>query len=382
MTATRTDPYDIFSLQAQRNPALYDRMRSEDPVHAAIHPHTGQVFWFLTRYDDCLSFLKDKRFGKEFRKQQPAHDATKWIESDTEDIINQHMLNLDDPAHARLKSIVQLVFTPARINNLRPHLQAIADQLFDAIDLDVAEGDEYNLTETYINQFPLLAIATILGVPAEDYPNLYLWTQQMLLSDEEIVHQTITQFSDYLNQQIDLRRTNASNFDDLLSDLIFSEGIKDQLSRPELLAMVFLLITAGYETMVNFTSNSIMSLFDNRDQLRLLQENAGDSAMLKTAIEEMLRFNGPSHRTLPSWAFEDVEIRGKVIHRGDIVHAVLFAANRDPLIFDDPHTFNIQRQPNKHIGFSYGIHHCLGAMLARLEGEIVIATLLRRVPDL
>lgn len=382
MTATTTDPYDIFSLEAQRNPDLYDRMRAEDPVHAALHPQTGQIFWFLTRYDDCLSFLKDKRFGKEFRRQQPDHLAVKWIASDTEDVINQHMLNLDDPTHARLKSIVQLVFTPVRINNLRPRLQAIADQLFDVIDAEVADGDEYNLTERYINQFPLLSIAEILGIPSQDYPDVYFWTQQMLLTEQASARDAITQFSAYLDRQIEIRQGNVTDFDDLLSDLIFSEGLADRLSRPELLAMVFLLITAGYETMVNFMSNSIMSLLENREQLSLLQKNIHNSGVLKTAIEEMLRFNGPSHRTLPSWAFQDVEIRGKTIHRGDIVHAVLFAANRDPLIFDDPHRFDILRQPNKHIGFSYGIHHCLGAMLARLEGEIAVATLLRRIPDL
>ena len=146
--------------------------------------------------------------------------------------------------------------------------------------------------------------------------------------------------------------------------------------------MIYLLITAGYETMVSFISNGIMSLFEHPEQMHLLRENVDNTAILKSAIEEMLRYNGPAHMTLASWAFEDVEIRGKVIHQGDIVHAVLLAANRDPLVFDNPHKFDILRHPNKHIAFSYGIHHCLGAALARLEGEIAIATLLRRMPNL
>jgi len=167
-----------------------------------------------------------------------------------------------------------------------------------------------------------------------------------------------------------------------LSALIFAEDAGDRLSRDELLSMVFLLITAGYETMVNFISNSVMTLFDHPQQMRLLQDNLDKPLIVKSAIEELLRYSGPSHMTLASWAFEDVSLGGKVIHQGDIVHAVLFAANRDPLIFDNPHEFNIMRTPNKHIAFSYGIHHCLGAALARIEGEIAIATLLCRMPNL
>jgi hypothetical protein len=291
------------------------------------------------------------------------------------------MLNLDDPTHARLKSLVHLAFTPPRISTMRQRLQAIADNLFDVIDAEVVDGDEVDLTQRYISPLPLLSIATMLGIPLADYQNLHVWTQNMLLHDKETVHFAIAEFSTYLGNQIELRHLNPSG-DDLLTGLIFSEDAGDKLSRQELLAMVFLLITAGYETMVNFISNGILSLLENPLQLRLLQAKLDNPDVLKTAIEEMLRYNGPSHMTLASWAFEDVEIRKRVIHRGDIVHAVLFAANRDPLVFENPNQFDILRQPNKHIAFSYGIHHCLGAALARLEGEIAITTLLRRMPNL
>lgn len=374
MVVSETDPYDIFALEAQRNPNLYERMRKEDPVHCALHPQTGAPFWFLTRYDDCLDFLKDKRFGKEFQRSLSETNIA-------DAIINQHMLNLDDPAHTRLKSLVHLAFTPLRINTLRAQIQVIADQLFDVIDAEVADGDELDLTQRYIHQLPLMTIAAMLGIPLKDYQNLFIWTQRMLLQDREIVHQAVAEFSTYLDDQIELRHSKLDG-DDLLSDLILSEDAGDQLSHPELLAMVFLLITAGYETMVNFISNSIISLLENPVQLRLLQQNLDNPAVIKMAIEEMLRYNGPSHMTLASWAFEDVEIRNRVIHKGDIVHAVLFAANRDPHVFDNPNQFNILRQPNKHIAFSYGIHHCLGAALARLEGDIAITTLLRRMPNL
>lgn len=349
-------------------------MRINDPVHCAVHPQIGGNFWFLTRYDDCLSFLKDKRFGKEFQRSLSKNDLI-------DEIINQHMLNRDDPAHARLKALVHLTFTPLRIHHLRPQIQLIADGLFDMIDAEVADGDEFDLTQRYINQLPLMAIASMLGIPMQDYQYLYIWTQGMLAQDRDIVHQAIAEFSTYLHNQIELKVANPGTLD-LLTDLIQSENEGDSLNRQELLAMVFLLITAGYETVVNFISNAIVTLRDNPIQLQLLQQNLDNPAIVKTAIEEILRYNGPSHMTLPSWAFEDVEIRNQVIHKGDIVHAVLFAANRDPLVFENPNQFDILRQPNKHIAFSYGIHHCLGASLARLEGEIAITTLLQRIPNL
>jgi cytochrome P450 PksS len=205
MTVSETDPYDIFSPQAQRNSWLYERMRNEDPVHDARHPQTGQTVWFLTRYDDCLNFLKDKRFGKEFRRCLPSHPATQWIAEDTEDIINEHLLNLDDPAHARLKSLVHLTFTPAKIDSLHVRLQRVADGLFDIIDLEVVAGDELDLSERYIGQFLLLAIAELLGIPQGDYPSLHIWTQPMLLSDQEIARKAITEFSNYLVQKQGLK---------------------------------------------------------------------------------------------------------------------------------------------------------------------------------
>ncbi len=382
MVASKTNPYDIFSIQAQRNHQLYEQMRNEDPVHAALHPQTGQTFWFLTRYDDCQNFLKDKRFGKEFRRHVPVAIADKWGTDSTQHIVNQHMLNLDEPAHARLRSLVHLAFTPIRINNLRAQLQIIADELFDVIDIEIADGEEFDLTTRYIGKLALRSIAAMLGIPVTDFEALYQWTHRMLLSDQVIVHHAIAEFTRYLEQQIAIRHAAPDTLDDVLSGLMLSENGGDKLSHPELLAMVFLLITAGYETMVEFMNNGIVSLFENPAQLHLLQAHQDESAVLKTTIEEMLRYSGPSPMTLPSWAFEDVLIGGKMIRQGDIVHAVLYAANRDPLVFADPHTFDILRQPNKHIAFSHGIHHCLGAALARLEGEVALATLLRRMPNL
>lgn len=376
------NPYDIFSPASQRNPHLHDSMRQNDPVHAAIHPQTGQTHWFLTRYDDCLAFLKDKRFGKEFRRRLPSHITEKWSIDSTEDSINLNMLNLDEPAHTRLKSLVHLAFMPQRINQLRPRLQKLADSLFDVIDKSVADGDEFDLTQYYISKLPLMSIIEMLGLPMTDFEQLFVWTHGMLSQDDSIVRPAIANLSHYLDERIDNRRNNPDMPDDVLSALILAEDAGDKLSQEELLSMVVLLITAGYETMVNFISNSVMTLFEFPAQMQLLKKNLDNPAVVQSAIEELLRYSGPSHITLASWAFEDVGMGDKVIRQGDIVHAVLFAANRDPLIFDDPQRFDIMRTPNKHIAFSYGIHHCLGAALARLQGDIAITTLLRRIPTM
>ena len=382
MTASKTNPFDIFSPEAHGNHRLYERMRSDDPVHRAVDPSNGHTYWFLTRYDHCVSFMKDKRFGKEFRTRLPSHLLETWLPTDTYDVINRHMLNLDEPDHTRLKSLVHKAFTPSRVNSLRPRLQSLAENLLAAVDNDVADGEEFDLVERYAGVLPLMSIAEMLGIPSADYAQFSAWTKLMLLADEEIVHGAIIEFSMYLHQQIDVRRALPGPADDLLTSLIFAEDAGDRLTRQELLAMVFLLLTAGHETMVNFISNGVLALLENPDQMQLLQHSLDNPAVVKSAIEEMLRYNGPSDTTLSSWAFEDVEIGGKIIQQGDVVHAVLHAANRDPAVFDYPHKFDILRHPNHHVAFSQGIHHCLGAPLARLEGEIAITTLLRWMPTL
>ena len=382
MVISVTNPFDIFSPEAHSNHALYARMRNDDPVHRAIDPRTGDPVWFLTRYDHCVSFMKDKRFGKETRFRLQANPPEKQASTSTHETINRHMLNLDEPDHARLKSLVHKAFTPSRVAALRPRLQALADGLLEALDNELADGDEFDLTERYAESFSLLSIMAMLGIPSADYLQFRTWTKTLLLSRDDITaHTAIIEFSMYLHRQIDLRHERLISTDDLLTGLIFAEDGGDRLSRQELLAMVFLLFAAGYETVTNFISNGVLSLMENPEQRQILRDNLDNPTIVNSAVEEMLRYKCPSYMTLPSWAIEDVELGGKVIQKGDIVHAVLDAANRDPAVFAQPNMFDILRHPNKHIAFSQGIHHCLGAPLARLEGEIAITTLLRWMPE-
>jgi cytochrome P450 len=364
MVASDTNPYDIFSPQAQRNHALYAQMREQDPIHGAVHPVTGQTTWFLTRYDDCQRFLRDMRFGK--------------LPMPTGDVMNGNMLNMSGDDHARLKALVHRAFLPSTLMSLRSRIQAIADHLLDAFDQDVAPGDDFNLTTQYIERLPLLTLMDLFGLPVADYAPIKGWVDDLLRADAQSTARTTPEFSAYLAVQIQARRLTPTH--DLLTTLIFAENDGDALNETELLAMIFLLFTAGHETMLSFISHSVLSLRDYPEQMRLLVKHLGDTTITTTAIEELLRYNGPSYMTLPSWALEDVEMENQLIRQGQGVHAILDAANRDPDVFQNPDRLDILRQPNKHLAFSNGIHHCLGAPLARLGGDIAITTLLRRIP--
>lgn len=372
--------YPIWETATRANPqAMYEQMREEDPVHRATGPVTGNPIWFLTRYDDCVAVLKDQRFGKDFRKHLPPEHAERYIGPADEafEPINRHMLNLDPPDHTRLRALVHKAFTPRIVENLRPRIQQIADDLLDA----VQSTREFDLLAEYAFPLPITVIAELLGVPVEDRDRFRAWTQAILFStDEERGRQAVMEFAMYMHSLIDERHENPQ--DDLISALVAAEEEGDRLDRQELLGMIFLLLVAGHETTVNLIGNGTLALLQHPDQMQLLKERLDDEALVKSAIEEILRYNGPVETPTVRWSFEDVEIGGKVIPIGEIVLPALVAANRDPAHFENPNTFDIQRDPNRHIAFGSGIHYCLGAPLARLEGAIAIPTLLRRLPTL
>jgi cytochrome P450 PksS len=375
MTA-QVNVYDIWSPKTRANPqALYERMRIEDPVYCGIGPVTGRNFWFFTRYDDCVAVLKDPRFGKEFRKHLTPEQLTDQPPDDARfDVINRHLLELDPPDHTRLRGLVHKAFTPRVVENLRPRIQEIADDLLDA----VKGQHEIDLIEAYGFPLPITVIAELLGVPVSDRDRFRDWTKAILFStDIEASGAKVLEFAMYMHEMIDDRSQHPR--DDLISGLVAAEEQGDKLDRQELLSMIFLLLVAGHETTVNLIGNGTLALLQHPDQMAKLK---ADPNLIRTAIEEMLRYNGPVETPTLRWAFEDVEIGGKIIPQGDLVMPVLLAANRDPDHFPNPNTFDISRDPNKHIAFGSGIHYCLGAPLARLEGTIAINTLLRRLPNL
>jgi cytochrome P450 len=353
---------------------FYAGLRAENPVYRA---KIGQMnAWLVTRYDDVLTVLKDPRFVKDQRKAASADDKRPWMPKFVEALAH-NMLDQDDPNHARLRALVHKAFTPRRIEELQPRIQAIADQLLDA--QRGAAG--MDLIESFALPLPLTVIAELLGVPSADHDRFHRWSKAMLLTPTTFNMfrslPAIWQFMRYMRRQLDLRRTRPS--DDLLTALVEAEEGGDRLTADEQVAMVMLLLIAGHETTVNLITSGTLALLQHPDQLRLLREQP---ELIKSAIEELLRFTNPVETTTERFAGEDLVLGGQQIRRGELVLAVLASANRDERHFARPDILDITREKNRHLAFGYGIHFCLGAPLARMEGQIAISTLLRRLPDL
>jgi cytochrome P450 len=353
----------------------YRRLREEDPVH-----QSPLGFWVLTRYEDVVASLRDPRMIKEpiaaFVAQRfglPAPPLGMGLS----------MLDRDPPDHTRLRGLVSKAFTPRVIEQLRPHIQQIVDGL-----LDKVEGDPgMDLIEQFAYPLPVIVICEMLGVPVEDHERFKGWGLDiargldaiLLPPDSPVAERSVTArraLADYFRGLIAQRRRAPR--EDMLSGLIAAEEAGDKLSEEELLATCILLLVAGHETTVNLIGNGSLALLRHPDQRKRLQE---DPSLITTAVEELLRFDGPVQRTarIPS---EDVTFGGKTIGKGEMVMPFIGAADRDPAQFPDPDRLDIGRTENRHIAFGWGIHFCIGAPLARLEGQIAINTLLKRKPKL
>lgn len=378
MSAPATNKYDIFSHAVRANPqAVYEQMRQHDPIWCGTGPVTGNSFWFFVNYEDVVAILKDQRFGKNIRKGLPPQIARKYlpeIEDPTFAMIERHLLNLDQPDHTRLRNLVHKAFTPRTVTDLKPRIEQIASDLLD----DMRHASEADLIAAYAFPLPITVIAEMLGVHASMRDKFREWTRHLLFGgDDEAARIAVMEFVMYVNELIEERERDDKG--DILTALVRAEESGDKMDRMELMSMVMLLLIAGHETTVNLIGNGMLALFQHPDQFALLK---GNPELIDSAVEEMLRWNGPVETPTTRWAFEDVVYKDVFIPRGDIVLPSLLAANRDPLVFDQPNTFDIRRQPNRHVAFGHGIHYCLGAPLARMEGTIAINALLARYPDM
>jgi cytochrome P450 len=373
---TDLQKYDLYSADFKKHAYdIYGRLRSEHPIR--LHQGLQVPIWFVTGYEEARLILADhKRFVKDARQAATPEQLAQSPSTPPEfDLINNHMLNLDPPDHTRLRALVSKGFTHGRIQALRPRVQQIADELLDA----VQQRGQMDLIDDYAFPLPIIVICELLGVPTADRDKFRLWSNAFIEigTDPDTFMQLMMEFVAYLGQMIAARR--AEPRDDLLSALILAEEAGDRLSEAELYSMMVLLLVAGHETTVNLIANGVLALLQHPDQLALLQN---DMALLPQAIEEFLRYDGPVERATTRFAAADVEIGGQLIHQGTPVIVVLAGAERDPRQFEHPDVLDITRNDNKHIGFGYGIHYCLGAPLARMEGEIAIGTLLQRIPNL
>jgi len=351
----------------------YQRLREADPVH-----HSPLGFWVLTRYEDVVACLRDPRFAKE---AIAAFVAARLGVAPLG--IGLSMLDRDPPDHTRLRGLVSKAFTPRVVEGLRPHIQQIVDGLLDRVE---AKG-AMDLIEDFAYPLPVIVICEMMGVPVADQERFKGWgldiarglDSLLLPPDSDVATRSIaarTALAAYFRELIAERR--ASPRADLLTGLIAAEEAGDTLSENELLATCILILVAGHETTVNLIGNGSLALLRHPDELRRLRENPG---LIGTAVEELLRFDGPVQRTarIPS---EDVVVGGHTIAKGEMVMPFIGAADRDPAQFSEPDRLDITRADNRHIAFGWGIHFCLGAPLARLEGQIAINTLVRRLPKL
>jgi pimeloyl-[acyl-carrier protein] synthase len=363
--------FNPFLPEVIANPyPTYHRLRQEDPVHLS-----PLGIWALSRYDDAAMLLRDPRFGRRgFQQILESRFGRQGL--------GQSMLFQDPPDHTRLRTLVSKAFTPRVIEGMRGHIQQVVDGLLDKVKaagrMDVVADLAYPL--------PVIVICEMVGVPAEDREKFRDWSYAIARSldaiavpNEELArraNEAQDALTGYFARLIEERRRAPRA--DLLSALIAAEEAGDRLTTQELFATGILLFIAGHETTVNLIGNGTLALLRNPEQMQRLRAEPG---LIASAVEELLRYDSPVQRT-GRLLYEDVTIDGKTIPKGSIAVALIGAANRDPAHFPDPDRLDLTRSDNRHLAFGWGIHFCLGAPLARLEGQIAFGTLLRRFPRL
>ncbi|MGH8903475.1 MAG: cytochrome P450 family protein [Egibacteraceae bacterium] len=365
--AAKQDPYPIYAA-----------LRAHQPVRRIALPD-GRGLWLITRYDDVERALRDPRLVKDARNALTT-EWLAWIPDGVKPFL-EHMLVSDPPDHTRLRALVHKAFSPRLIEGLRPRIQQIADELLDAVEDDRA----MDLIDSYAFPLPMTVITELLGVPSRDRDRFREWSNAAVKVEfegngelfPEPRQAAFASFAAYFRALFEDKRANPS--DDLVTALVLAEEEGEALDEDELVAMLFLLLVAGHETTVNLIGNGMLALLRHPDQLRMLQ---ADQALIVPAVEELLRYDGPVETSTFRYAAEDVEVNGATIPQGEIVLVVLASANRDADRFTDADRLDITRTDNRHLAFGKGIHFCLGAPLARMEAQIAIGTLLRRLPKL
>ncbi len=358
---------------------VYRRLRNEDPVH--WNPILQG--WMVTRYDDVLTVLNGSRFSAD---RQLATNPLLQAAAERQERLgpvrpSTTMLSSDPPEHSHLRRLVSKAFTPRMVDEMRPFIQVTVDELL----ASVVEAGRFDIVQSIAHELPVAVIAEMLGLPGETRHTLKRWSDsavealdgpfapagsstRSLESSHEMAH--------FFRERLSERQKRPAA--DLLSALATAEEHGEILTEDEMVATCILLLVAGNETTSKLLGNGMLALLRNPKQLERLLENP---SLIPLAVEELLRYDGPAQLT-GRVAIEDLEIGGKRIRAGQLVVAVLAAANRDPSVFSDPDHLDISRQPNPHLAFGDGVHFCLGAPLARAEVGIAISTMLRELPNL
>jgi cytochrome P450 len=399
---TNMDALSLTCLQdaeVRTNPyPFYGQLREQDPIHW----DEEMGFWTLTRYDDIASLYTDERFSRAqglLRNFERLTEHEQQIAQPVFHSFSKTVFYSDPPYHTHLRSLMNHAFTPRYVERLRPYIQQTVNQLLDSHDhqMDIIHDFAYPL--------PVMVIAELIGLPAGDRAKFKNWSDDLFAILGTVKNksshlleraaQSLGEMTEYIKDLANKRRDNMG--DDLLSILLsVSDGNEcpvphhtsgqlireapavSTLTEEELVANINILLSTGHETTTHLIGNGILAFLRHPEQLKLLKENPD---LLDSTIDEILRYDNPVQITYRS-ALEDVEIKGKIIHKGDLVNTILGSANRDPERFNNPNQFNITRDEGRHLSFGLGIHYCIGAPLVRLEAEIAFETILSRFPNL
>jgi pimeloyl-[acyl-carrier protein] synthase len=369
--------YRLLDPEVLANPyPLYHQLRTEDPVHWDPFLHA----WVVTRYADVMTVLQHFLANRTPTPEQLAAMGLTSLTPLAQVMVHQ-MLFLDPPAHGRIRGLASRAFTPRRVEAVRSHIQDIVDRLLDA----VQPAGRMDVLADLANPLPAIVTAEMLGVPTADHVQLKAWSADFAEVLGNFQHnpdgasrvlRSLEQMCAYFRAAV--REHRAHPRDDLISALVAAENDGDRLTEEEVVANIIVTMVGGQETTTNLIGNGLLTLLRHPEQLAELR---ADPALMPSAVEELLRYESPSQHTA-RLAPDDLELGGKQIRKRQAVIAVMGAANRDPERFPDPDWLDLRRPDNRHVAFAWGAHFCFGAPLARIEGQLAIASVLRRMPGL
>jgi cytochrome P450 len=357
--------------------AVFARLRATAPVSPVISPEGGRT-WLVTRYDDVRAALADPRLAKDWATHMTP-EGFSLDDDPARAYLSRHLLNLDPPDHTRLRRLVVKAFTARRVAALRPRIESITSSLLDGLAVAAADTGVVDLIDEFSFPLPVTVICELIGIPTRDQDLFRKWSSTVLSSrgtQEEFQLAAVSMYEYFTALAAAKRRAPG---DDLLSALITARDSGDSLSEAELVAMMFLLLVAGHETTVNLISNGTLALLQNPAEMERLRS---DPSLLPHAVEELLRYANPLNHATERFTLEPVTIGGVTIPEREWVVLVTSSANRDASRFPAADSLDVGRDAAGHVAFGHGIHYCLGAPLARMEGEIAFGALLARFPAL